>query len=222
MANVTQSAHDRLVRETAERYIRQGFSVDIEPLQEDLPDFLQRFRPDLIVTTPEGKIVVEVKYRGKVRRVEYFKELGEAISAHPGWTFQLVVDNKREEELAGIDMPVLTEEEVRTRLEASQQLADQGLLDSALVMAWSNLEAVLRAESRAEGLSLTNQGSGPLITALYSEGSLEEEDYETLRRILSARNQAAHGFRLENMDRSQVEQIQDMTRRLLSQERKAA
>ena len=219
--NPTQSTHDRMVREVAERYIRQGYPVQIQPIEEDLPEFLRGFDPDLIVTTPEGSIVVEVKLRGRNHGLAYWQRLKEAVDQHPGWSYQLVVNNKREEELVGADMPLLTEDEVIVRLEASRQLADSGLLDSALVVAWSTLEAVLRAEGRAEGLLLPNQGPGPLITALYSEGSLEYDDFETLRRILDVRNQAVHGFRVENMDRSLVQQTQEITSRLLAHEHKA-
>jgi hypothetical protein len=211
-----QTTGYRLVREVAERYKRQGYPVQVEPPDEDLPDFLKGYHPDLLVTTPERKIVVEVKASGKQRGLDYWQKLKAAIDSQPGWSFQFVVDNKREEELKGIDMPVLTRDEITARLEASQSLADNGLLDSALIVAWSTLEAVLREESRAEGLSLPNQGPGPLITAMYTEGSLELEDYDTLTRILAARNQAVHGFRVENMDRSFVEQVQNVTYRLLN------
>src|SRR5204863_700424 len=61
MVNIVQSTHDRLVREVANRYIRQGYAVQIEPTDADLPPFLHGFLPDLIVTTPDDKIVVEVK-----------------------------------------------------------------------------------------------------------------------------------------------------------------
>jgi hypothetical protein len=217
MVTITQSAHDRLVREVAERYIRQGYPVQVEPLDEDLPDFLAGYHPDLVVTTPEGRMVVEVKSTRQARGLDYWQRLKEAIDTHPGWSLHIVLNNKREEELLGAEMPVLSEAEVKARLTASEQLADNGMLDSALVVAWSTLEAVLRAQSRAEGLFLPNQGPGALMTALYTEGGLGTEDYEALTRILSARNQAAHGFRIDNMDRSVVDQIQNITSRLLGQ-----
>ncbi len=222
MPTIIQSTHARLVREAAERYIRQGYPVQVEPLDEDLPDFLKGYHPDLVVTTPEGRIVVEVKSKDNTRDSDYRQGLKRAIDAHPGWRYHYVLDNKREEELNGAEMPVLSRDEMKARLAASRQLADDGLLDSALVVAWSTLEAVLRETSRAEGLSLPNQGPGPLITALYTEGSLDLEDYETLMQLLPARNQAVHGFRVEKMDRSLVEQVQSITSRLLAQKSRAA
>lgn len=222
MTTVIQSAHDRLVREVAERYIRQGYPVLVEPLESDLPDFLKGFRPDLIVKTPEGNLVVEVKLKSNAVASANMQGLIEAVKSHPDWRFHLVVDNKREDELLGAEMPVLFQDEVQARLQASQQLADAGLLDSALLIAWTALEAVLREQGRAEGLFLPNQGPGALITALYTEGSLEYEDYATLNTILSARNQAAHGYRVPDLDRSLVEQIQTIANRMLSQQRLAA
>jgi hypothetical protein len=222
MQFIPQSAHDRMVREAADRYIREGYPVQIMPLDADLPDFLKGYRPDLIVTTPEGCIVVNVKTRGVTRTPEEQERLKKVIEGRPGWRYQYYLDNRREEELVTAEQPVLTPEEIEARLQASRQLADSGLLDSALVVAWSSIEAVLREASRVEGLSLPNQGAGPLVTALYAEGDLERDDYLALMQILKVRHQAAHGFRTEAIDRSLLERAQEIARRLMSQQRKAA
>lgn len=222
MTTVIQSARDRLLREVADDYIRQGFPVQIEPAPAELPEFLREYRPDLVVTTPQGHIVVGVRSERDIRDADYWRRVQEAVDAHADWRFQFVVDSRREKELLGTELPVLNGEEAELRLLASQQLADSGLLDSALVVAWSTLEGVLRAVSREEGLELPDQGSAPLITAMYAEGSLERSDYDALMRILRARNKAVHGFRVQDMNRSFVEQTQEITRRLLAQERRAA
>jgi len=186
-----------MVREAADRYIRNGFPVQIMPMDADVPEFLRGFRPDLIVTTPEGRIVVNVKTKGTARASENLEDLKKVVESHPGWRYQYYLDNRREDELVSAEQPVLTPDEIETRLQASQHLADIGLLDSALVVAWSSIEAVLWEASRSEGLSLPNQGAGPLVTALYTDGDLDREDYLALMQILKVRSQAAHGFHSE-------------------------
>ena len=222
MSRIFQSAHDQLVREVADRYIREGYRVKIEPSDADLPAFLKGYHPDLIVTTSEGQVVIEVKTTGKVRRLDYWEGLKKAIEAHPGWRFRLVLDNRREEELSRAERPILSDEEIEERLLASRELAGKGLLDSALVVAWSALEATLRKASRAQGLNLPDQGPGLLITSLYTEADLERKDYHTLMHILSERNLAAHGIRVENLDRSDIDQVNNIAHHLLKQYRQAA
>ncbi len=129
---------------------------------------------------------------------------------------------KANDTLVTAEQPVLTPEEIEARLQASRRLADNGLLDSALVVAWSSIEAVLREASRFAGLSLPNQGAGPLVTALYTDGDLERDDYLALMQILKVRQQAAHGFRTESLDRSLIERAQEIARRLLNHQRQAA
>jgi hypothetical protein len=222
MQIIRQSAHDRLVREMADRYIRQGCLVQIAPLNADLPEFLRGLQPDMIVTSPEGHFVVNVKARDAVWSEEYWEKLKNTVDAHPGWHYTLVLNNRREEELFTAEQPVLSAEEIEQRLMASQQLADNGLLDSALVIAWSAVEAALWKSSRRQGLQVPNQGPGPLITVLYSEGNLSRKDYDALMSILKARIQAARGFKFEPIDRSVIDQVQQIMRRLMKQKRRAA
>lgn len=215
-----QSVHARLIREAADDYIRKGYSVIIKPRDEELPSFLESFDPDMIVYTPEGSFVADVKIGDRVRGEEYWKRLHEAIKTQPGWQSVFITDNGREQELVQAEKPVISPEEVESRLQTGQQLAEQGLLDSALIVIWAALEAVLRDLSRKEGLHLPYQGSAPLVTAMYTQGSLERSDYDTLMAILEARNQAAHGFQVENLERSLVEKAQKIAQRLLRKQRR--
>ena len=87
MPTIMQSAHDRLVREVADSYVRRGYLVEIEPLEEDLPEFLDGFRPDLLARKPGDNIVVEIKSRGKVRQVDYWTRLGNTVKGHMAGAF---------------------------------------------------------------------------------------------------------------------------------------
>ncbi len=189
----------RFLGEVADRYIRRGFSVEVEPPQHRLPDFLQGFYPDLLATTPDEHIFVEVKGSGKTYAVDYWERLQEAIKSHPGWRMELIVNNHREEELVEASRPLYSEHDIDERLRAGQRLAKRGLHDSALLVVWSALEAILRRLSQAKRLELPNETPATLITLLTSEGVLDRDDYDVLIKTLPLRNQVAHGHQAENI-----------------------
>jgi hypothetical protein len=210
------SPGDRLLSEVAESYIRKGYPVTIKPLEEDLPEFLREFRPDLLVITPEEKVVVEVKGSDKLRPEDFFERLEKAVQAHPGWSYRFVLHNVREKELKEALLPALGFDEIRERLDAGEQLASSGLLDSALVVIWSAVEGTLRQMAADEKLTIPNQGPGALITILYSEGSLSREDYDVLKRLLEIRNRAAHGFQVSDITPETVATARKIATRLLN------
>jgi hypothetical protein len=210
-----QSIHGQLVREAADGYTRMGFQVRIEPSESELPSWLRSFHPDLIVETRDGeKIVVEVKARGRVRPAAYWDELKAAIGRNPGWSFRLVLDNRREQELSAMEQPVLSQEQVEEQLKSGELLASQGDYRAALVVMWAAVEAALRDASRAQGIRLLERGPAALVTSLYSEGNLSRRDYDALIHIVQLRNSAVHGFQADDIRRSDVQTLQRIAKRL--------
>lgn len=217
MPTALSAVHDQLVREAADRYIQKGSLVQIDPNERDLPEFLRTLPPpDLLVTTPTGdKIFVEVKVRGRIHGVEYWNKLKALFQAHPDWRFELVVDNKREQEIINASQPLLSLEEIESRLLVGQRLAEEGLTDGGLLITWSALEAILRRISQQKRVDLTNNSPTALFTQLVFEGFLDRDDYRILMQILPARDQAAHGHQSPGLDRALVEQTIAIARRLM-------
>ena len=223
MSTAMEHAHEQLVREVAESYRQKGFDVVIEPGKEKLPVSLQEFHPDLIVTTPQNTyLYLEVRRKGDARGKEYWQRLKQAIAINPQWQLQIVVRSLREEELLNGFQPLLTIEDIEKRLEAGKQLAQDSLLDSALIVTWQALEALLRKKAQKHNMQLSGETPATLITQLVSEGSLDRENYDPLMGILSARNQAAHGHIAQNLTAKTFDQAQNIARRLLKQQRRAA
>ncbi len=220
MSTALENAHHQLVREVADSYSRQGYYVQSEPALDDLPEALQSLHPpDLIIMTSQGDhIFVEVKQRGRERDPAYWQKLQSTIAALPDWTFEFVVDNRREQELVDSNQPLLSSAEIEARLQAGQQIASEGFADSGLLITWAALEAVLHRMSEQEQIYLPNLSPATLMTRLVSEGSLDREDYAVLMRVLQTRNQAAHGRRPEHFDSSLVETTSSIARRLLEQQ----
>lgn len=223
MSTATEQAHQQLVREVAELYRQKDFGVEIQPDKEKMPSSLQEFQPDLIVAMPQNTyLYVEVRRKGDVRGKEYWQHLRHAIAANPNWQLQIVVRKLREEELLNGFQPLLTNEDIEKRLEAGNQLAQNSLLDSALVVTWQALEALLRKLAQKCNLESSGDTPATLITRLVSEGNLGRDNYDVLMSILSARNQAAHGHIASNLTVATFDQAQNIARRLLKQQRRAA
>jgi Holliday junction resolvase len=68
-------------RMLAEEYRRKGYEVVEEPSQEQLPDFLFGYHPDLLIRKGDEAIVVEVKSRTSLAQETQFRlDFG-----HWGW-----------------------------------------------------------------------------------------------------------------------------------------
>ncbi len=71
MMDYIQKLERERLLQIAQEYIDKGFKVVLEPQGTDLPSFLSRFSPDLIVYGGERAIVVEVKSRATLAEVVY-------------------------------------------------------------------------------------------------------------------------------------------------------
>src|SRR5260370_6130475 len=84
---------ERCVYDSAEEYKQRGYAVTVSPPPKRLPELLSKFTPDIVAEGPNESVVIEVKSVSKVRGVNYWKELSSIVRQHPGWRFQLVVNN---------------------------------------------------------------------------------------------------------------------------------
>ncbi len=191
MAVDIMSVRSKAVDEIAEKYERQGYRVTVEPTQEELPDFLKAYRPDLIAERQDGSVVVEVKAEGKERPTDYWQELAALLSHRPDWRFDLVVANS--EQAGGKESISL--EELHTLLKEGEDLEQRGRREAALLVTWPAVEAALRFAAQSHDVELPDFSPRTLISRLYSDGVLDEHDYQALRQGLMARNAVAHGFR---------------------------
>ena len=139
------------MRETAERYQNKGYSTQIQPAAEKLPEFLREFQPDVLAQTPENEnVFVIVGFNSKIKETERWARLQEAIAAQSNWKLELVEKNWGQRKGVNMAQSLLSDEEIEARLRAGQRLARQELYDSALLTVWAALEAILR-QNRSSG-----------------------------------------------------------------------
>lgn len=177
----------------ASEYRAKGYHVHVHPDRAQLPDFLADFQPDVIASSPEGNVIIEVK-SARDFDPEHARKLAEFVEGQPDWRFEVALVNlpvapdvPAEEELAADD-------QVNQLIDDAELLANQKQIKAAALLAWSAVEAILRKRTRSAAPELERQSSARVLKHLYSLGEVEPDLYEDLSRLMEFRNAVAHGF----------------------------
>jgi hypothetical protein len=208
----TDLVSDERVYEIAEDYKKRGYNVTIAPPSKSLPPFLNKFMPDIVAVSPSESVVIEIKSLRKSRSTDYWRELASTIKEHPGWRFELVIDNiaKRERpEDIGL-------EQIRGLLDEGRRLAKENVLNASLLVTWSATEAAMRLASKAYDVELPDYRPTTVISRLYTDGVLEREEYDFLMDCLKVRNPVAHGFQSDSIRPDFIERLNELTLRLVA------
>lgn len=88
-------------------------------------------------------------------------------------------------------------------------------IESAMLYAWSLVEATLRLLTEHEGLSLQRLDSLYLVKQLVTAGVISRPEYQLLMNALSLRNAIAHGFKTTQLTQESVYELLDTTEQLL-------
>ena len=211
MATKLSSAHDNRLYRVAESYKQRGYSVQVNPSSNQLPEFLRPFQPDMVAEGPDDSVVIEVASPERPRTDAYWTQLTDAINQHPGWRLDLVVSDR----LSQAVPKTLPTEQIHARLEEGKRLADAGLLDASLLITWSAAEAAMRLASKKYEVELPDVRTGTIIGRLYMDGLLEREEYDLLMRLMQLRDRVVHGFKERKLSLAPINRLQDITLRLL-------
>ena len=108
--------------------------------------------------------------------------------------------------------------ELRARVEALRpDELDEDQRRLSFLLIWSVIEAAARHKLTKAGLTPTNRiSSSALIKTLLTEGFIEDQEYELLRRGLAVHNAVAHGFLNQPVSASLLRELRDQAGKLLS------
>ncbi|MBN3870792.1 hypothetical protein [Nostoc sp. JL33] len=206
---------ERLLK-LAEEYREKGYEVFFHPNPEDLPDFLNHYRPDMIVRRGEENVVIEVKSRSSLNSSsnQYLGNLAQAVEKHPGWRFELVMTNPEDTTYSPKAEASLQEHEIESQLQAARQLTTQHP-ELALLCSWPLVEATLRLIAQKEKLSLERFDPLYLVKQLATEGVISKSEYQLLMNSLPLRNSIAHGFKTTQITQNSVYELIELTEQLL-------
>ncbi|MGF1936506.1 MAG: hypothetical protein RM347_019315 [Nostoc sp. ChiQUE02] len=206
---------ERLLK-LAEEYRQKGYEVFFHPNPEDLPNFLNNYRPDMIVRRGEENVVIEVKSRSSFNSSsnQYLGNLAQAVEKHPGWRFELVMTNPEDTTYSLKAEASLQEHEIESQLQIARQLTTQHP-ESAILYSWSLVEATLRLIAQKEELSLERFDPHYLVKQLATEGVISKSEYQLLMNALPLRNSIAHGFKTTQLTQNSVYELIELTEQLL-------
>jgi len=184
------------LREVARAMKRDGYDVIVEPEPPELPPGLRDFRPDLIASRGDEKVVVEIKSSATLADSTTLPSMTRAVESLSGWRLELIVTNPRSPSEEGERGGYLTEKETLDRLLIGAALRHEGRREAGFLMSWLGVESAMR-------LALTQVDGWPkrempayLIKRLYSLAAISKVDRQVLEQALSTRNRLLHGYRI--------------------------
>ncbi len=210
MADLTAPESESLrVQKVGQAYRDKGYDVLIEPQGDQLPDFLQTFRPDLIAHKGDEHIVVEVRVRGQVSDFPQVNELSKVVRNKAGWKFELFLLGPENSFFVDGASP-LTVEEIRSKRKEVALFVESGHLEAAFLMGWSLVEAILRSLAVKEGVAGETATPDYLLKQMTFEGIIARETYHALKHIQQTRNAIAHGFKSSQLTVETVQELIDL------------
>lgn len=188
----------RSVADVVREYQRQGYAVSLRPNPQTMPELLRNFDVDLIATRGDEVVLVEVKNRATAE-AENLAALANAIDQLPGWRLDLILLPSSMESTS--PNKVLDHESMRARLRDAERLADAGSYESAMLLAWTAIEAQLRSIAANNDVPIRAYGPAQIAKQLVTYGLLDERQYRDLISLVGVRNNVVHGFRREELSR---------------------
>ena len=197
------------VQKVGQVYRGKGYDVLIEPRGDQLPDFLQAFRPDLIVHKGDEHIVVEVKTRGQVSDFPQVNELAKVVRNKADWKFELFLIGPENSFFVN-GASLFTVEEIRSKIVEVAFFVENGHLEAAFLMGWSLVEAILRVLAAKEGIEGETATPDYLLKQMTFEGIIARETYHDLKHAQKTRDAIAHGFKSSQLTVETVQELIDL------------
>jgi uncharacterized protein YutE (UPF0331/DUF86 family) len=204
-------------RAIAEEYRRRGYEVIEEPAQEQLPDFLSGYHPDLLIRKGDEARVVEVKSRAALTKEPQIRELARLLHAKLNWNFELVIVGEAEQLRTPEGARPFDRDDILQGIQAPEQLLELGFAEAALLLAWASLEATLRLLARKEDIVLDRLDPLYVLNQAVMHGIISRDEYNFLTKVMQYRNALAHGFKAVDFDRALVKELISTTQHLLQE-----
>lgn len=214
---IAHESERQRVQKVGQVYRDKGYDVLIEPQGDQLPDFLQAFRPDLIVHKGDEHIVVEVRMRGQVSDLPQVNKLAKVVRNEADWKFELFLLGPENSFFVDGASP-LTVEEIRLKRKEVALFFQNGHLEATFLMGWSLVEAILRTLAVKEGIEGETATPNYLLKQMTFEGIIARETYHDLKHAQKTRDAIAHGFKSSQLTVETVQELIDLIEGVLLQE----
>lgn len=203
------------IRELANEYTKKGYTVVSPRTEMDLPGFLQRagYMPDLLATSEEEKLVIEVKTSETVRRDKEMSQVSELVNRQPGWQFLFVLTNPKSD-ARPISAPTSARWHDLLAKSRHAALAAPQLTEAAFLLAWAALEGAIREatvsdESSGQAKPALSKAPMSLVRDAAIVGLIDRKDLPKLESMFQMRNGIVHS--IDGPDPS-VQDVRDLQR----------
>ena len=211
------SLEKQRTRAIAGEYRSKGYEVIEEPTQNQLPDFLSGYHPDLLVRKGDEARVVVVKSRASLAHEPQIRDLARLLHTKPNWSFELVLLGKKEQMSLPEGTYPFDREDILSSLQASERLLELGFPEAALLLAWSSAEATIRLLTMAEGIVFDRHTPVYILKQAIMHGVISRDEYNFLTKAMQYRNALVHGFKTIDLDSALVKELISTTHRLLQE-----
>jgi uncharacterized protein YutE (UPF0331/DUF86 family) len=204
-------------RAIAGEYRSKGYEVIEEPTQEQLPDFLSGYHPDLLVRKGDEARVVVVKSRASLAQEPQIRDLARLLHTKPNWNFELVLLGEKEQMSLPEGAYAFDREDILSGIQESERLLELEFSEAALLLAWSSAEATIRLLTAAEGIVLDRLTPVYILKQAVMYGVISRDEYNFLTKAMQYRNALVHGFKTVDLDPALVKELISTTKCLLQQ-----
>ncbi|HFJ9378300.1 hypothetical protein [Bacillus thuringiensis] len=189
---------EKKIKEVANQYIQKGYTVFIDPVSHDIPDFLKNFSPDIIAISNDDKVIIEVKSKTTLIHSKELESMANLINQQDGWRFELVVTNSKN--LENENQEELSLNAVINMLTEAEKLLEYDFLNASFIIAWSAFETVVRNKLKQENVKSEYTNISQSIKNLYTFGLVSKQEYDFLQNQFKIRNLVVHGFKSPYID----------------------
>lgn len=189
-------SNSRIERLVAKRYEEKGYVVTLDPPRSAFPFALDSHWPDILATKGDDHILIAVKSATSKVDPEAYLRLDREVQKHSGWRFLLVTVNELElQDPAWASTNGLSIEKIEEQLGKIDKIAeDEDLAGLILPQLWTVYMSVLRLLAVEDDLNAEHYSDLSFLNQAYSKGMLSFEEYESAKRLMIIRNQAAHSL----------------------------
>lgn len=178
-----------LLSSLRQQYEAKGFSFEVAPDPQHVPEFLGSYVPDAIARRGDEYVAIEVKQSRSPASDFTLQQIRSRFEGRPNWKF--AVAYVAEDPLKTLTIKPAAAPAIRRQLDEVRTLGEHGHHRAAFLLAWSLLEAtLLHIEAEQEARPRT---PGSVLQALAMLGRVEPEMERRLRPLIVVRNAVVHG-----------------------------
>lgn len=213
------------IRELAREYELKGYKVAYPHNDTDLPIFLrdESYLPDLIVTSENENLIIEVKTSETVKRDRQISHISELVNRQPGWQFLFVLTRSKKD-ASFTSLPSSGRWQELLKKSRHPGLANPELSEAAFLLSWAALEGAIREAIGGSGANqnevVSRKAPMSLVRDAAIHGLIDRADVPRLEALFQIRTDLIHSMGRERPSMEDVSELQKLVDEIASASRR--